>query len=168
MESLINEIKKNVIFRMNEAKRFLETSINMLPEDKLWDRPNMSLSAPGNLLLHMNGNLTQYIISSLGSGEDKRERDTEFLPEQAFTKQELKDLLFDSIDLAEKVIMKASKEELERVRGVQGFQFSGVGCAIHAVEHLMYHTGQISFWVKYLKDADLGYYAGADLNAKNE
>jgi len=53
------------------------------------------------------------------------------------------------------------------VRSVQGFSFSGVGVIIHAVEHYSYHTGQIAFWVKQLKEKDLGFYNGTDLNIKN-
>ncbi|UWX56585.1 DUF1572 domain-containing protein [Maribacter litopenaei] len=39
---------------------------------------------------------------------------------------------------------------------------------MHAVEHYSYHTGQIAFWVKLLKNKDLGFYDGMDLNTKNE
>jgi uncharacterized damage-inducible protein DinB len=41
-------------------------------------------------------------------------------------------------------------------------------CEIHVVEHYSYHTGQIAFWTKLLRDKDLGFYAGVDLNVKNE
>ena len=55
-----------------------------------------------------------------------------------------------------------------RIRSVQGFRFSGAGIILHVVEHYSYHTGQIAFWTKMLKDKDLGFYAGFDLNLKNE
>jgi uncharacterized damage-inducible protein DinB len=44
---------------------------------------------------------------------------------------------------------------------------SGTGIIVHVVEHLSYHTGQIAFWTKLLKDKDLGFYEGRDLNIKN-
>ena len=55
-----------------------------------------------------------------------------------------------------------------RVRDVQGFNLSGIGIVMHVVEHLSYHTGQIAFWIKLLKDKDLGFYDGIDLNIKND
>jgi len=51
---------------------------------------------------------------------------------------------------------------------VQGYYHSGIGIIIHVTEHYSYHTGQIIFWVKLLKNKDLGFYAGIDLNVKNE
>ena len=51
---------------------------------------------------------------------------------------------------------------------VQGFNFSGVGNIIHVTEHLSYHTGQIALWTKILKNKDLAFYGGVNLNAKNE
>ena len=55
-----------------------------------------------------------------------------------------------------------------RSREVQGFTMSGIGVVIHVVEHLSYHTGQITYWTKLLKDRDLGFYQDIDLNIKNE
>ena len=50
---------------------------------------------------------------------------------------------------------------------MQGFELSGVGVVMHAVEHFSYHTGQIAFWVKQLTQEDLGFYDGMNLNTKN-
>ena len=51
---------------------------------------------------------------------------------------------------------------------VQGFQLSGIGIIIHVTEHYSYHTGQIAFWVKLLKNNDLGFYQNINLNVKNK
>jgi uncharacterized damage-inducible protein DinB len=53
-----------------------------------------------------------------------------------------------------------------RVRPVQAFQASGISIFVHVTEHLSYHTGQIAFWTKQLKDKGLGFYAGMDLNRR--
>ena len=74
----------------------------------------------------------------------------------------------DGVVEAKQVIRTVEVDQLERVRPVQGFEFSGVGIIMHVVEHLSYHTGQIAFWAKYLKQVDLGFYADFDLNTKNE
>jgi uncharacterized damage-inducible protein DinB len=54
-----------------------------------------------------------------------------------------------------------------RIRQVQGFSLTGIGIIIHVTEHYSYHTGQIALLTKLLKDRDLAFYAGIDLNKKN-
>ncbi len=49
---------------------------------------------------------------------------------------------------------------------MQGFEETGTAILLHVVEHFSYHTGQITLHTKLMLDADTGYYAGADLNAK--
>lgn len=66
------------------------------------------------------------------------------------------------------MIQNISDEELLRVRAVQAYEFSGAGNIIHVVEHYSYHTGQIAFWTKLLKNKDLGFFAGVDLNQKGD
>ena len=85
-------------------------------------------------------------------------------------KKILRDLQEDgritNVDLAKRVIFDAKLNQFLRIRSVQGFTFSGIGVIIHAVEHYSYHTGQIAFWVKQLKNKDLGFYDEMDLNIK--
>jgi len=76
--------------------------------------------------------------------------------------------LTDTLDEAKSIIQTISAEELLRKRKVQGYTHSGIGIVIHVTEHYSYHTGQIIFWTKLLKDKDLGFYASVDLNVKNE
>jgi hypothetical protein len=72
------------------------------------------------------------------------------------------------VEEAKSVIQNVSSNELLRKRQVQGFYHSGIGIIVHVTEHYSYHTGQIIFWTKLLKNRDLGFYAGIDLNVKNE
>ena len=65
-------------------------------------------------------------------------------------------------------IRAAGRDEMLRVRTVQGFRMSGIGIAVHVCEHYSYHSGQIAFWTKLLKNKDLGFYANLDLTVKNE
>ena len=118
-------------------------------------------------MLHLCGNISQYVISSLGETEDKRNRDAEFSVTGGLTKDELLKKLEDVVDTAKRVVFDSTSSQLVKIRSVQGFSFSGVGIILHAVEHYSYHTGQIAFWVKQLKNTDLGFYDGMDLNKKN-
>ena len=165
---LIEELVKNALYRMDESTRMIKKSLGNVTDNEIWQKPNDSLNSIGNLILHLCGNMTQYIFSSLGEVEDKRNRDAEFQTKDGLTKDELIKKLENTVDDAKRVIFDAKPEQLVKIRSVQGFSFSGVGVIMHAVEHFSYHTGQIAFWVKLLRDKDLGFYDGMDLNTKNE
>ena len=119
-------------------------------------------------MLHLSGNISQYIISSLGETEDIRNRDAEFNATGGLTKAAVLKKLEDTVNTAKRVIFDTTPEQFVKVRQVQGFTLSGVGIVLHAVEHYSYHTGQIAFWVKQLKNRDLGFYDDMDLNVKNK
>ena len=164
---LVEELVKNALYRMDENTRMIKKSLEDISEKELWQKPNGSLNSIANLLLHLSGNITQYIVSSLGENKDKRQRDLEFSVSGGLKKSEVLNKLEDTVETAKRVIFDATPEQLIKLRSVQGFSFSGVGIIMHAVEHYSYHTGQIAFWVKQLKNKDLGFYDGMDLNEKN-
>lgn len=165
--SEIQEIKQQIIFRMEENTPRIEKCLAELTEAEVWQRPNPASNSVGNLILHLCGNITQYAISSLGNKTDQRDRDAEFAAIEGFSKSELLDKLTSTVSQAVATIRSASREELLRVRAVQGFDLSGIGIIVHVCEHYSYHTGQIAFWTKILKNKDLGFYAGVDLTVKN-
>jgi uncharacterized damage-inducible protein DinB len=122
----------------------------------------------GNLILHLSGNIRQWIISSLGYAEDTRHRDSEFAANDGYTKSELAEKLFSIVEEAKLIINKMTPEELLKKRKVQGYLYSGIAIILHVTEHYSYHTGQVIFWTKLLKDKDLGFYTDSNLNDRNE
>ncbi|MEQ9375796.1 MAG: DinB family protein [Imperialibacter sp.] len=162
------EVKQHAIMRMRENTQKIAKCIDQLSEEEIWQRPNTSSNSMGNLILHLCGNITQYIISSLRGKEDCRVRDEEFGAKGGYTKKELQLRLESTVAQAIEVIQTISDEELLRLRPVQAYEFSGVGNVIHAVEHYSYHTGQIAFWTKQVRNKDLGFYAEVDLNRKGK
>ena len=165
---LQEELIWNAGYRMDESFRMIKICLDQLPEKAIWQKPNESANSIGNLILHLCGNITQYGIASIQNLEDNRQRDEEFSVSSGYTKQELIQKLGNTIDEAKRAFYEAPLPELLRKRSVQGFNFSGVGNIIHVTEHLSYHTGQIALWTKLLKNKDLGFYDGIDLNIKNE
>ncbi len=167
-DKLVEELVKNALYRIDESTRMIQKSLTNISEEEFWQKPNASLNSIGNLILHLCGNITQYIISSLGETEDLRNRDHEFSAKETATKKETLKQLEQTVDIAKRVVFDTDISNLLKVRSVQGFTFSGVGVIVHAVEHYSYHTGQIAFWVKQLKNEDLGFYDGIDLKIKNK
>lgn len=162
------EFMDQSILRLNENTPRIEKCLHLLNEKEVWRRPNKSSNSIGNLIVHLCGNITQYIISSLGETKDTRRRDLEFSLEEAYTKAQLLQLLQNTVSEARDIIEHIERGKLLKIHSVQGFELSGIGIIIHVVEHYSYHTGQISFFTKLLKDKDLGYYADLDLNTMNK
>jgi len=163
-----SELINQTIFRLNENTPRIEKCLGMLSEEEVWQKPNHNSNAIGNLILHLCGNITQYIISSLGEKEDLRNRDYEFEAQGGLSKSALIKKLNHVVQKASGIISNLDHKKLLHVFSVQGFELTGIGIIIHVVEHYSYHTGQISLYTKLLKNTDLGYYAGHDLNAKNK
>jgi len=152
---------------INQSTVKIKRCLEKLDEKDVWYSPNENLNSIGNLILHLSGNIREYIISSLGGEPDIRERDLEFSTRGGFTNSELIMKLEDTVERTKIVISGISLENLLKVRVVQGFSYSGVGNIIHVTEHYSYHTGQIIFLTKLMKNMDMGFYAGVDLNKRN-
>jgi len=166
-ETFKTELIDSANYRMDESLHMIELSCNQLSETDIWKKPNGVLNSVGNLILHLCGNITQYAISALGGETDNRQRDLEFQSSETHNKAALLEKLRKTITTAKDVLVQLENEEFLRKREVQGFYLSGIGIIIHFVEHLSYHTGQIAFWTKIIKEKDLGFYDGRDLNIKN-
>lgn len=166
--TVTTEFKEQTIFRLQEKKEHIAKCFLQLSDADMWWQPNESSNSVGTIILHLCGNIGQYVMSSLGQQPDSRERDAEFSARNSHNKEELLQLISQTIDQASEVVENCTEEELLRVRMVQGFSFSGLGVVLHAVEHLSYHTGQIAYLVKLKNDQQIGLYDDFDLNTLNE
>jgi uncharacterized damage-inducible protein DinB len=164
---VVQEFIEQSIFRMDESMRMISIALSELGHEELWKKPNAASNSIGNLLMHLNGNITQYAISSLGETKDVRQRDLEFSTCNQLEGKVLISNLEQTVETAKSIMANATAEQLLKKRKVQGFDLTGIGIIIHVVEHLSYHTGQIAFWVKQLKNKDLKFYEGIDLSVKN-
>ena len=164
---LIESFIKSSVFRMEENLRRIEICLEHITKDELWQHANESSNSIGNLILHLNGNITQYILSSLGGIKDERVRSQEFMSDQGISLYKLLEDHAEVINQAIKVIKKLSSDSLAKERTVQGFDMDGVEIVLHVVEHYSYHTGQIAYIVKQIKNTDLGFYGDINLDKLN-
>ena len=165
--TLAKEFIEQSIYRITENTQRIIKCLQEINEMETWQSPHESSNSVGNLLLHLCGNIRQYAISALGENEDTRERDKEFSAKSGHTKSELLNGLANTITEAVDIIKNSDENRLMKMYSVQGFNLSGIGIIIHVTEHYSYHTGQIAFWTKQIRNKDLGFYANVDLNVKN-
>lgn len=155
------------IQHLNEYTQRIHSCLQLLTEEQIWYKPNEASNSIANLILHLCGNMTQYVISGLGGAPDLRERDKEFNTEGGISKHALFEQLNTVVEKVKMILQQQDEASLLRVRMVQGFQKSGLAIILHITEHYAYHTGQIALLTKLMTNADLGFYKGLDLNQKN-
>jgi uncharacterized damage-inducible protein DinB len=129
--------------------------LRQLSEEEIWWRPNSASNSAGNLVLHLCGNVRQWIISGLGGAEDKRERDREFAEQGPIPRQALVTQLRRTVRDACRVIARLSDDSLSRKYAIQGYHVTGMDAAFHVAEHFGHHTGQIIYITKLKRGQDL-------------
>jgi uncharacterized damage-inducible protein DinB len=142
----------------------IERCVLLLTEEEFWRRPNENCISVGNQLLHLEGNIRQWIGSGLGNAADHRERSREFSATGGEKKEELLNRLRTTISQAIAITTRQSAASLIPERSVQAYVHDGTFIILHVVEHMSYHTGQIIYWTKQLRDLDLDMYAGDRLD----
>ena len=136
----------------------IETCLGKLNEDQIWARGHESENAIGNLALHLNGNVRQWILSGLGGEPDNRVRDAEFAARGGVKAPELAANLRATVEGAAGVIRRLTTDELTQIHVIQNYTVTGVYAVLHVVEHFAQHTAQIIFGTKMLTGTDLGFY----------
>jgi len=148
--------------QLRERLRRIELCVDKLSDDQLWARNHENENAVGNLILHLAGNIRQWLVSGVGGEPDERDRDTEFARREPLDRNESLSLLRQAIDDADRVLATVTPEDLASKRKIQAFTVTGLHAIYHAVEHLAEHTGQIIWVTKRLTGKDLKIYAYLD------
>jgi len=136
----------------------IEGCLARLSEDDVWYRPNEASNSIGNLVLHLSGNVRQWIVAGVGGAHDTRQRQQEFDERGPVPVAELLDRLRDTIGEAANLIVGFPAEHLDEARRIQGYDTTVFGAIYHVVEHFSMHTGQIILLTKARTGADLGFY----------
>ena len=129
-----------------------------LSTDEIWARGHENENAIGNLVLHLNGNVRQWIISGVGGAPDTRTRDAEFAARGGVEIAELRARLESTVREAVATIGKVTPARMTERVTIQKFDVTVMEAIFHVVEHFAQHTGQIIFVTKMLTGEDLGFY----------
>ncbi len=136
----------------------LRTAVEGLSEEQVWGRPNEASNSIGNLILHLNGNVRQWLVDSFNGTNDQRDRPAEFAAEGGLTAEELLARLGATIAEADKVLERLTAEELLTAYTIQGYHTRGLEAVAQVVEHFGLHYGQIIYITKSVTGKDLGFY----------
>lgn len=126
----------------------IRLALTAMPEAALWRRANESSNSAGNLVLHLAGNVRQWIISGVGGAPDVRVRDAEFAARDGAGREALLTLLEGTCREAVAVFDRLTAADLGRSRRIQGRDTNVMAAIYHVVEHFSTHTGQIILLAK--------------------
>jgi hypothetical protein len=136
----------------------LKGCVESLTDEQVWWRPNGASNTIGNLLLHLNGNVYQWLVASFNRLDDTRNRPEEFTAAGEESGAALLARLGATIDKASDVLARLTEDDLLAPYEIQGYHVHGLDAVYQVVEHFGLHYGQIAYVTKMLRDADLGFY----------
>jgi hypothetical protein len=144
----------------------LRASVELLTDEQVWWRPNEASNSIGNLILHLNGNVQQWLVASFERLEDKRDRPAEFEERQQVSATVLLEKLGATVQRASEVLLRLTEADLRATYQIQGYTVTGLHAVYQVVEHFGLHYGQIVYITKLVTGKDLGFYRGLDKTGK--
>jgi uncharacterized damage-inducible protein DinB len=139
-------LERSRYYLCREYPTKIRAAVEAMPTDRLWWRPNEQSNSVGNLLLHLSGNVRQWIISGVGGQADVRKRNMEFAARGGATAAGMLDGLDATLRETDEVLRGLLPSELLERRTIQGRETTVMEALYHVVEHFAGHTGQI-IWI---------------------
>lgn len=135
----------------------IEKSVDGLSDEQLWWRANAESNSIGNLILHLAGNVRQWIVSGVGGAADTRDRQREFEERGPLPAAELLARIRSAVEDADRVLANLAPAALLERRRIQSYDVTVLQAVYAVVEHFSMHTGQTILLAKMWK-GDLGFY----------
>jgi uncharacterized damage-inducible protein DinB len=146
------------IAKLRQYEQRIGVCLDQLSFEQIWWRQAETQNAIGNIVLHLCGNVRQWIIAGVGGEPDIRERDKEFAARNSVSSEELKATLATTINQAVPVLEGLTASQLLEQRTIQGYEKNILEAVYHVIEHFSHHAGQILYATKLLTGNDLGFY----------
>ena len=143
---------------MKEYLPKIQRCMHELSDDDIWWRANETSNSIGNLILHLCGNMRQWIVSGIGGAQDVRNRSQEFSERTRLPKSALIRMFENTLQEVDRVLERFDTSALLEVRHIQKWDVTCLDAISHVVEHVAQHMGQIIYITKLRKGVDLRFY----------
>jgi uncharacterized damage-inducible protein DinB len=154
-------LDKSRYYLATEYPAKIRLSTASLSHEEVWRRANEQSNSIGNLLLHLAGNVRQWIVSGIGGAPSTRDRASEFAATDGPDMDDLLELLEQSVGDADKVIAALGEADLTKQCTIQGRETTVIEAIYHVVEHFSMHTGQIILLAKSYSPVSVKFYEDA-------
>lgn len=136
--------------------------LQAFPSDEiLWQSAPGVKNSAGNLVLHLEGNLREYIGRQIGKVAYHRSRDQEFALKD-LSRDDLVDRMEQVKELVAQVVAQLSDSDLSAAypERVLEIQLSSLDFLVHLHGHLNFHLGQIDYLRRILTEGSAVAFAG--------
>jgi uncharacterized damage-inducible protein DinB len=158
----------NAADKLAENVSRIEACLTELPPLSLWARESEAENAVGNLLLHLDGNVRQWILSGVGAEPDARDRPSEFAARSGADASVLLSQLRRTVGEAVDLIRALPHRRLTEQVSIQGYDTTVLSAIFHVVEHFSGHTYQIILLTKRFTGKNLVFYSYLDKTGRRE
>jgi len=157
-QAVAEEFARVARLQLRQSFEKIEKAASRLDGGQIWHRQQEAENSIGNLLLHLAGNVRQWIISGVGGAPDMRHRDAEFAERDGAGLAELLAHLKQTLEEADGVLARVNAKDLMIEKHIQVYDVTVMHAIFHVVEHFGQHTGQILWAVKRMTGEDLGFF----------
>lgn len=140
----VDAFHRAICNELDDAVRKILHCAEQLSEDQIWWRPDESMNSIANLMLHLCGNLRQWVVAGVGGAEDRRNRPMEFAQRDRIPMAQLIQMLEGTAKEVRQTLDRVTPEELVRIRTIQGFDVSGIQAVVESIAHFRGHTQEIT------------------------
>jgi hypothetical protein len=131
--------------KLAACHRRVRHCIHQLTDDQVWWRPSEGHNSIANLVLHLCGNVRQWVVSGVGGTPDVRNRPQEFGERRRISREELLRRLEEVVSQADTVLSRLTTAQLLEPRRIQGFDESVLSAIFDSLAHFNGHTQEIVF-----------------------
>jgi hypothetical protein len=129
--------------RLDTAFHKINHCLEQLSDEEVWSRPRPEMNSIANILIHLGGNLRQWIISGVGGAADVRNRPAEFADRSGKPKAQLLKEFHDVIEQCDAVLAKTDPKSLLVMSRIQGFDVQRLAAIYYTISHLQGHVQEI-------------------------
>jgi hypothetical protein len=131
--------------RLAECVNKIKHCLAQLNDEQVWWRPTNSMNSIANIVLHLCGNVRQWIIAGVGGEPDIRDRPREFADRSSMPKAELIRRLDEIVGKADIVLAGVNDEQLLQRRRIQGFDETALSAIFDTISHFRGHQQEIVY-----------------------
>jgi hypothetical protein len=149
---------RHSVNKLTQMTGYIEACVLKLDADDVWKRGYDAENSVGNLVLHLAGNVRQWIGWSIGGEPDIRQREQEFAGTSRMETGKLFATLNEAVSDALAILEKFPPERLTESVLTQDGQRTALEVIYQVVGHFQQHAGQIFYATKMMTGEDLNFY----------
>ena len=142
-DAWVTEFCRSMLCELEESVDRISHCTGQLNDQQIWWRPDESMNSIANLILHLGGNVEQWIVAGIAGRTDARNRPAEFSQRDGLTVTELMQNLNTTLSAASQVLSGVGADNLLQRRSIQGFEVTGMQAIVASVAHFRGHTQEI-------------------------